>query len=104
MIWCLRVLERVAWFAVLYACVSLTVTVLLLVFANKAFKLGGPAGMVRSIVILSLAAIGFLIWVVKALLGGNVADTPNEEIKRTIKKTSAWLNDLKSEWDNAKKK
>ncbi len=87
-----------------YACVSLTVTVLLLVFANKAFKLGGPVGMVRSIVILSLAGIGLVIWVIKALFGANVADTPNEEIKRTIKKTSAWLDDLKSEWDNAKKK
>lgn len=60
--------------------------------------------MVRSILILSLAAVGFVIWVVKALLGANVAKTPDEEIKRTIKKTSAWLDDLKSEWDNAKRK
>jgi protein-S-isoprenylcysteine O-methyltransferase Ste14 len=85
--------------------VSLTVTIAMVVFANKALKLGGPWGMVRTIVVLALAGIGLLIWVVKALFGANVADTPNEEmIKQTIKKTSAWLNDLKSEWDSAKRK
>ena len=92
-------LEKAAWFVILYACISLSVTVLLLVFANRAFNLGGPWGVVRGIILLSLAAIGLVIWIVKSLLGADVAETPNEEIKRTIRKTSAWIDDLKSEWD-----
>lgn len=94
--------EKVAWFAVAYACVSITVTVLMLVFANKAFSLGGPLGMVRSIFLLLLAAVGLISWTAKALFSEGPTPPPSQEIKRTVRKASGWMNDLKSEWDNAK--
>ena len=95
-------LERFAWFAVLYACVSVAVTILMLVFANKAFKLGGPFGMVRTAVLIALAGVGLLVWIIKTLFGAQTA-SPNDEIKKTIHKTSAWIQGLKDEWDKSRR-
>ena len=95
-------LERIAWFAVLYACVSITVTILMLVFTNKALKLGGPFGMVRTAVLIVLAVISLLVWIIKSLFGAQTG-SPNDEIKKTIRTTSRWVNGLKNEWDKAKR-
>lgn len=97
-------LETIGWFALAYACISITVTILMLVFANKAFKLGGPLGMIRTIAVLIIAGIGVLIYVCKALFGGGTQGTLNDEVKSTIKKTSSWIDDLKNEWEDGKKK
>ena len=94
-------LERVAWFAVIYACVSLTVTLLMLIFANKAFKLGGPFGMARAAGLIILAFFAVLIWIVKSLFGGQTG-TLDDEVKSTIRKTSSWIERLKDEWDKPK--
>lgn len=95
------VVEKIGWFAILYACVSCTVTLLMLVLAGKALKVGGPVGMVRCISLLVLAFIGFVVWVAKSAAGVKQG-TANEEIKRTIKATSTWLNSLKDEWDKGR--
>ena len=96
-------LERVAWFAVIYACVSVAVTILMLVFANKTFKLGGPFGMARATGLIILAGAALVIWVLKGLFGGQKGSL-DSEIKTTIRKTSSWIDGLKDEWDNAKRK
>ena len=97
-------LENLGWFALVYACISITVTILMLVFANKTFKLGGPFGMIRTVAVLVIAGIGALIWVVKELFGSSTHGTLDEEVKSTIKKTSSWIDDLKNEWEDGKKK
>ena len=95
-------LEKIGWFALFYACVSIGVTLLMLVFANRALHLGGPVGMVRSGFLIVMALVGLVVWVGKSLAGGD-PDSPNDEIKKTIRKTSAWLDDLKHEWDDSKR-
>ncbi len=97
-------LESIGWFALVYACISITVTILMLVFANKAFKLGGPLGMMRTVVVLVIAGVGVLIWVVKELFGSGSHGSLDEEVKTTIRKTSSWIENLKNEWDDGKKK
>ncbi len=94
--------ERVAWFALIYACISVTVTVLMLVFANKTFKLGGPFGMARAAGLIILAFVAVLIWIVKSLFGGQTGSL-DDEVKSTIRKTSSWIEGLKDEWDKSKK-
>ncbi|MBI5862922.1 MAG: hypothetical protein HZB38_00130 [Planctomycetes bacterium] len=95
--------EKLGWFAIAYACISLTVTVVMLVVANKAFKLGGPIGMVRSAFILVLVVVGFIVWATKKATGYSPpGESANDQIKRTIRKTSSWLDGLKHEWDDAK--
>lgn len=95
--------ERLGWFAIAYACISLTVTVVMLVVANRAFKLGGPVGMVRFAFILVLVVVGFIVWATKKAAGYSPpGESANDQIKRTIRKTSGWLDGLKHEWDDAK--
>ncbi len=96
-------LERVAWFAVIYGCVSVTVTIFMLVFANKTFKLGGPFGMARAAGLILLAGAALVIWVLKGLFGGQTGSL-DDEIKTMIRKTSTWIDGLKEEWDKAKRK
>ncbi len=96
-------LETLGWFAVVYACVSITVTILMLIFANKAFKLGGPLGMIRTVVILVVAGIGVLCYVCKELFGGGTQGSVRDGVKSTIRKTSSWLDDMKSEWEGGPK-
>jgi hypothetical protein len=95
-------LEQIGWFALAYACISITVTLLMLVFANRAFDLGGPIGMARSAIVLIVALAGLIIWAGKSVAGGNPG-RPDDEVKKTIRKTSAWLDGLKKEWDDSKR-
>lgn len=96
-------LKNIGWFAVVYASVSLTVTLLLLVFANKTFKLGGPIGMARTLVLLVLAVIGAVIWGGKSLSSSGQTRSLDDEIKHTVKKTSEFVDKLKKDWDDAKR-
>lgn len=95
--------EKLGWFAIAYACVSITVTLVMLAVANKALKLGGAFGMVRASFLLILAVVGFIIWASKKATGYSPpGETANDQIKRTIRKTSSWMDGLKKEWDGAK--
>ena len=94
--------ERVAWFALIYACISVTVSVLMLIFANKTFKLGGPFGMARATGLIVLAFVGLLVFLAKSLFGGQTSSL-DDEVKNTIRKTSTWIEGLKDEWDKSKK-
>lgn len=94
---------KLGWFAIAYAALSLSVTVIMLIVANKAFKLGGPFGMVRAIFLLILAVVGFVIWAGKKATGYSPpGETANDQIKKTIRNTSSWIDGLKQEWDKAK--
>lgn len=95
-------IERFAWFAVIYACVSVAVTILMLLFANKAFGLGGPFGMARAAGLIVLAFIALVVWIVKSAFGGPTRSL-DDEVKSTIRKTSTWIEGLKDEWDKSKK-
>lgn len=75
----------------------------MLVFANKAFKLGGPFGMARSLILIVLAAIALVIWVGKSIFGDGSVGSLDNEVKTTVRKTSSWVDGLKKEWDDAKK-
>lgn len=97
-------LESIGWFALLYAFVSITVTILMLVFANKAFKLGGPLGMIRTGSLLVIAGIGVIIYVCKELFGSGTQGSLEDEVKSTIRKASSWIDNLKNEWEDGKKK
>lgn len=97
------VIEKLGWFTLAYACISITVTIILLVVANKTFRLGGPVGMARGIGLLILAVVGFIVWAAKSA-AGKADGSPNDQIKRTIRKTSNWLDSLKDEWDSGKSK
>jgi len=100
----LTLFEKIAWFGVIYICISVCVTLLCLLFLNKVFLLGGPLGMIRAIFLLILALIGLVLYGTKKATGNAKSDlTANEQIKDTIKKTSTWLNDLKKEWENGKR-
>ena len=96
-------LERIGWFVVAYACISITVTIIMVVAAKKAFHLGGPIDMARGAFLLVLAVIGFIIWVGKAATG-HADGSANDQIKRTVRKTSSWMDGLKEEWDGGKKR
>ena len=98
-----NVLSEMAWFGVVYLCISVTVSIVLLVTANKLFRLGGPKGMIRIIVLLVLALVGWVVFAVKKLSSNDPSVTAKGEIKKTIKKTSSWLDGLKKAWDDGKK-
>lgn len=93
-----------AWFGVAYVLVSVTVTVLLLVGANKLLGFGGPKGMIRAIGLLVLAIIGWIVFAAKKAVNSDPDVTAKGEIKKTVKKVSSWLDDLKQTWDEGKKK
>jgi hypothetical protein len=96
--------EKIGWFAVAYACISLTVTLVMLVVANRALKLGGPIGMARSAGLLVLAVIGLIIWASRKVTGYSPpGETPGDQIRRTVRKTSGWFDGLKDEWDQGKR-
>ena len=94
------VLEKVGWFAIVYAWICLTATVVMLVIANKAFKLGGPIGMARGAFLLVLVLMGFMVWVGKAA-SPHADGSANDQIKQTIRKTSSWMGRLKEEASSA---
>ena len=96
-------IEKIGWFALAYACISITVTIILLVVANKAFRLGGPVGMARGAFLLVLAVVGFIVWAAKSA-AGKADGSANDQIKRTVRKTSDWFESLKNEWDGGKSK
>ncbi len=95
-------LKEIGWFALIYACVSIAVTIFMLVVANRTLNLGGPIGMARSAILLVLAFVGLIIWAGKSVAGGNPG-TPDDEVKKAIRKTSAWFDGLKKEWDDSKR-
>ena len=59
--------------------------------------------MARGAFLLGLAVIGFIIWVGKAATG-HADGSANDQIKRTVRKTSSWMDGLKEEWDGGKKR
>ena len=77
-------LEKATWFAVIYACISISVTVLMLVFANKALRLRGSVGMVRALCPLVLAVAGLIGYVLREIFGSQDSiRKPSGEIKKT---------------------
>lgn len=95
--------ENLGQFAIAYACVSITVTLVMLAVANRSLKLGGAFGMVRASFLLVLAVVGFITWVLKKVTGDSPpGETAHDQIRRTIRKTSSWLDSLQKEWDGAK--
>ena len=96
--------EKVAWFGIVYICISVCVTLLCFLFLSKALSLGGPLGMIRGIFLLILALVGLIVYGTKKATGNAKSDlTADKQIKDTIRKTSNWLNELKQEWENGKK-
>lgn len=59
--------------------------------------------MLRAAVLIVLAVIAFVIWLFKAIVGADTRSL-NDEIKTTVRKTSIWVDGLKSEWERGKKK
>lgn len=60
--------------------------------------------MARSAILLVLAVVGFFVWAAKQATGHGSDDSVNDEVKKTIRKTSRWIDDLKNEWEDNKRK
>lgn len=76
-------------------------TLIMVIAARKVLRFGGPIDMARGAFLLILAVVGFIIWVGKAATG-HAQGSANDQIKRTIRKTSNWMDGLRAEWEGGK--